>query len=93
MRPSDPVRHLTSRRNPRPCSSSRRAWPGLPLRGITTVLHPELHPEVAQLLLDLGFAVAAVRGHRTHHPAKEGLDPGDRGAGSGASGGLSWCTL
>ena len=74
MRPSDPVRHLTSRRNPRPCSSSRRAADRLALAGD----HHRLHPEVAQLLVDLGFAVAAVRGHRPHRPAEQGLDPADR---------------
>src|SRR5919106_3031772 len=32
--PSEPVRHLTSRRNPRVCSWVRRVAPGWPLRGI-----------------------------------------------------------
>ena len=37
IRPSLPVRHLMVRRNAFRCSSARRAWEGLPLRGITTL--------------------------------------------------------
>ena len=58
MRPSLPVRHLIVRRKAGRCSSARRAWEGLPLRGITTFLRAE----VGELAVDVGFAVAAVGG-------------------------------
>src|SRR5215469_1965100 len=37
MRPSQPVRHSTRSRKPGECSTSWRALPGLPLRGMATV--------------------------------------------------------
>ena len=58
MRPSQPVRHLIVRRNAGRCSSARRAWEGLPLRGITTVAHAQ----IVQVVLDAFLAVAAVGG-------------------------------
>jgi hypothetical protein len=40
MRPSDPVRHLMSVRNPRADSTARRALPGFPLRGMAIFFTP-----------------------------------------------------
>src|SRR5664279_508191 len=40
IRPSQPVRYLTVRRNARRCSTCCRFAPGLPLRGITTFRTP-----------------------------------------------------
>jgi len=40
IRPSQPVRHLTSLRNPRACSTTRRAGEILALRGMATVRTP-----------------------------------------------------
>ena len=59
MRPSHPVRHLTSSRKPGECSTStRRASAGLALARD----HHGLDPELLELLVDAGLAVAAIGG-------------------------------
>ena len=73
MRPSEPVRHLTSRRNPRPCSTSRRARRRLALARD----HHGVDPEAGERLVDLGLAVAAVGGDRAGWRAEQTLDPTD----------------
>lgn len=75
MRPSLPVRHLTVRRNDGRCSSARRAWEGLPLRGIATVRTPRS----LQVIFDAFLAVAAVGGDGAGRASGACGDPFDRG--------------
>lgn len=74
MRPSLPVRHLTVRRNDGRCSSARRAWEGLPLRGIDRT-----YTEVVQVIFDAFLAVAAVGGDGAGRASGACGDPFDRG--------------
>ena len=88
MRPSLPVRHLTVRRN---------AF-GVPRRGALGTVCPceDLHvldTEVGELLVDLGFAVAAVGGDRARCTSGALVIPFTVGASCGASGGLPCSTL
>ena len=64
IRPSQPVRQFTVRRNARPRSASRRALLGLPLRGITMLPMPSSGRSSST-----AACRSRVRGHRARFPA------------------------
>src|SRR5688500_12561433 len=81
MRPSEPVRHLISLRKACRCSCARRAVPGVAFSRYGNGFDAEL----MKLVLDTGFAVAAVGGGGSGRFADSSGDalvaPGVRDAG------------
>ncbi len=90
MRPSDPVRHLTSLRKRRDDSTALALSTGASLSRDGDVLHAER----VQLGLHLGFAITAIGGDGSGHLAEKlFLMRPMAGASIGASGGLPISTL
>ena len=86
IRPSEPVRHLTSLRNRGRRSTARRAALWRPFRTMAT----NLTPRAVKLGVDLGLAVAPVGGDRPRAPGRRGrLTLSTAGGEQGAVGGVA----